>query len=224
MVKEEITRNIPNTIEIVKHKTFDVSPENLINTIITKEDFCLINGKVEPTRNLALKLFTATKIESYEVVLQQVIEREKELIYICKATLARKGKVADGLGACSTLEVSAKGGKTRQHHDALAIAETRAYKRAVEAVVGLPFINDIILRLFGKYETEEIVETKISSEEFMKKIGEAKAMPHLWNIWKKYKHNLKDYTPKEQDDVITCKNNRKEELRNEYRENHRYVS
>lgn len=197
------------SLEKVKENTFQVSPDELIGKIITKNDFAVISGKIEPTRDLALKLFTATKIESYAVELVQVVNTERETVYVCKATVSRQGKIAEGLGGCSTSEIDRRGGGARQHHDALATAETRAYKRALEAVVGLPFINEIILKLFGGYEE---IKNPISAEELIKKIREAKAIPHLRNIWTKYRENLQSYTPNEKERVIEEKENKKREL------------
>ena len=205
------------SLEKVRDETFEVSTDELIGSIVSKDDFVVINNKIEPKRDLALKLFTATRIESYHVELQQVVSSEKETVYVCKATVSRKGKVAEGMGACSTKEISDRGGG-RIHHDALATAETRAYKRAIEAVVGLPFINEIILKLFGSYDAVKGVEAdtpSITPDEFIQKIREAKAIPHLKNIWTKYQSNLKTYTSQDRESVVFEKNKRKEELSNE---------
>ena len=205
------------SLEKVRDETFEVSTDELIGSIVSKDDFVVINNKIEPKRDLALKLFTATRIESYHVELQQVVSSEKETVYVCKATVSRKGKVAEGMGACSTKEISDRGGG-RIHHDALATAETRAYKRAIEAVVGLPFINEIIMKLFGSYDAVKGVEAdtpSITPDEFIQKIREAKAIPHLKNIWTKYQSNLKTYTSQDRESVVFEKNKRKEELSNE---------
>lgn len=203
------------SIENIRKETFSVSPDELVGSVVKKEDFTVINGKIEPTRDLALKLFSVTKIEDYTCELQQVVSNEKETVYIVKAIVSRQGKKAEGLGACSTAEIDKRGGQTRHHHDALATAETRAYKRALEAVVGLPFINEIILKLFGGYETpkgEKKETPQITPDEFINKINEAKALQHLKNIWIKYGANLKLYTPQERLEVETAKNRKKEEL------------
>ena len=213
------------SLEKVRGEIFEISTDELIGSIISKDDFVVINDKIEPKRDLALKLFTATRIESYHVELQQVVSSEKETVYVCKATVSRKGKVAEGLGACSTKEIENRGGSGgRIHHDALATAETRAYKRAIEAVVGLPFINEIILKLFGSYDAVKGVEAdtpSITPDEFVRKIKEAKALPHLKNIWTKYQGNLKTYTAEDRERVVSAKNQRKEELHSEqHRGNH----
>ena len=211
------------SLEKVRGEIFEISTDELIGSIVSRDDFVVINDKIEPKRDLALKLFTATRIESYNVELQQVVSSEKETVYICKATVSRKGKSAEGMGACSTREISDRGGG-RIHHDALATAETRAYKRAIEAVVGLPFINEIILKLFGSFDAVKGVEAdspSITPDEFVLKIKEAKALPHLKNIWTKYQGNLKTYTAEDRERVVFEKNKRKEELHSEqHRGNH----
>lgn len=53
-------------------------------------------------------------------------------------------------GACSTEET--KKSHARAYHDACAVATTRAMKRGLEAVIGLPFINTMIKELFGGYQ------------------------------------------------------------------------
>ena len=206
------------SLEKVRDETFEVSTDELIGSIVSKDDFVVINDKIEPKRDLALKLFTATRIESYRVELQQVVTTDKEVVYTCKATVSRKGKVAEGLGACSTREIENRGSGGRIHHDALATAETRAYKRAIEAVVGLPFINEIILKLFGSFDAgkgDKVDTPSITPDEFIQKIREAKAIPHLKNIWTKYQSNLKTYTSQDRESVVFEKNKRKEELSNE---------
>ncbi len=203
-------------LEKVKEETFVVSPESLIGNIVTRDDFCEINGKIEPTRDLALKLFAVTKIEDYSCDLQQVVSTEKETVYIVKATVKRQGKKAEGFGACSTIEIDRKRkGDTRSHHDALAVAETRAFKRALEAVVGLPFINEIILKLFGGYETpsgEKKETPQISPEDFIFKLQTSTHIKHMQNVWNKYRANLKLYDEKERKEVIKVKEEMKKKL------------
>lgn len=200
-------------LEKVKGDTFVVSPDELIGSIVTKQDFVSIQGKIEPTRDLALKLFSVTKVDDYTCELQQVVSNEKETVYVVKATVSRQGKKAEGLGACSTTEIDKRGGQTRHHHDALATAETRAYKRALEAVVGLPFINEIILKLFGGYETSKKKETQITADELIKKIMETKTLSQLKNIWEKYiATNIKTYSTDDAEKIRKAKDKKKAEL------------
>jgi hypothetical protein len=129
-----------------------INAEALIGTIVTKGDFAEIDGKIEPTRDLALKLFTVAKL-NYDTQLLSTQSVGNHVMIAVKARVYQDNraqkKVAEGLGGCTT-EETARSGK-RAYHDALARAETRAFKRALEAAVGLPFINQIILRLFGGY-------------------------------------------------------------------------
>ena len=204
-----------NNLLEIKNDIFKVSAEELIiGQIVKKEDFAVIQGKIEPTRDLALKLFAIAKL-NYDTEMIPPISRQDETIYYVKARVYKNNeKVADGLGACSTKEVRGE----RQHHDALARAETRAFKRALEACVGLPFINELILQLFGGYEKKngERVETPaITPDEFISKIREAKALPHLHNIWTKYCANLKTYSAEDKERVRLEKENRKLQLRRE---------
>lgn len=186
----------------------------LVEHIVKKEDFCTINGKVEITRDLALKLFASAKL-NYETEIQPTITNDNEIVFIVKAKVYKEdSKVAEGLGACSTTEV--KG--TRSHHDALARAETRAFKRALEACIGLPFINQIIEKLFNGYEVKPETEAEaeqeqaIEADEIIEKIREAKHLNHLKNIWSKYNHIIKDLDNQTLKEVIKAKEIKKREL------------
>lgn len=133
-----------------------INVEALIGKIVTKEDFAEIDGKIEPKRDLALKLFTIAKL-NYDTQLLSTQPMGSIILIAVKARVYQDSrsqkKVAEGLGGCTT-EETARSGK-RAYHDALACAETRAFKRALEAAVGLPFINQLIVKLFGGYEVEE---------------------------------------------------------------------
>lgn len=193
----------------------NVSIDEIVSNIITEDDFVSINGKIEPTRSFALKMFSVTCIERYNVNLIQVVDRPEETIYVCKAVVERYKKLAEGLGACSTKEIEGRSGVSRKHHDAIATAETRAMKRALEAVVGLPFINEIILKVFGDYQV--VSDPIITPEELIAKIKGAKAIPHLKNIWLKYRVVLNSFSSDDRAKVIKVKEERKEELKNAYK-------
>jgi hypothetical protein len=211
-------------LDKLREGVFSLSTEEILDSVVRKEDFVIINNKIEPTRELALKLFAVTKIENYTCELQQVVSNEKETVYIVKATVSMHSKKAEGLGACSTLEIDHRAvdkrtgqpkEQTRHHHDALATAETRAYKRALEAVVGAPFINEIILKLFGGYEIkgEKKDTPSISPSEFKEKMKNAKALTHLKNIWNKYSKNLLLYTKEEREELVKLKEEMKRILK-----------
>jgi len=103
---------------------------------------------VEPTRDLNLMLVDYFKI-SYDTNLEKSEVRDGQTLYIVKATVwDPKGNKASGLGMASTKETYTSG---RWEHDALAKAETRALKRAVEARCGFPIINKMIQHFFGGF-------------------------------------------------------------------------
>ena len=144
------------TIDSIRRDTFLVQVEDLVGKIVTKDDFAEIDGNIEPTRDLALKLFTVTKVDHYECTLEEVRQVAGDYLFVVKATVTRQGKTATGLGAATLSEIRSKNKKNaRAHHDAIAIAETRAMKRALEMIVGAPFINEIILRLFGGFQVQK---------------------------------------------------------------------
>ena len=121
--------------------------DDMMRDVVKDTDFALIHGNVEITRDLALKLFSRARLD-YDAD-PQVTEVGGDVVAIVKAKVWRGERHGTGLGACSLKEIAAKDeGNVRGIHDALAIAETRAYKRALEMCIGLPFINDIIMRLF----------------------------------------------------------------------------
>lgn len=201
-------------LDTVRKETFTVSPDELIGSVVKKEDFAVINGKIEPTRDLMLKLSSIARVSKLDTHLEQAVVKGNQTIYIFKAVIVLNNKEYSGHGACDTSEIAGKH-SSRLEHDAMATAETRSIKRAFEAAVGLPFINEIILKLFGGYETpkgEKKNTPQITPDEFIKKIREAKAMPHLKNIWVKYAANLKLYSQQDRERVEIAKELKKEEL------------
>jgi hypothetical protein len=212
-----MSNNAPITkLDDLRERVFSLSPEALINSVINKEDFVIINGKIEPTRNLMLKLATVTKTHSMDTTLVNVTIKGQDTIYVFKAVVVIGNKTASGHGACSTAEVTTKRkGDSRVEHDAMATAETRALKRAFEEAVGLPFINEIILKLFGGYEKkgEKKDTPSISPSEFKEKMKNAKALTHLKNIWNKYSKNLLLYTKEEREELVKLKEEMKRILK-----------
>lgn len=208
----------------IEGETFTVSPDELIGSVVKKEDFAVINGKIEPTRDLMLKLSSIAKVSKIDSHLESVVNKQNNTIYIFKSIIVLNGKEYSGHGACDTAELISRK-SARIEHDAMATAETRALKRAFESAVGLPFINEIILKLFGDYVIEQkSAEQKqevsaISPDEFISKIRNAKAIPHLRNIWVKYNASLKNYSKEDRERVEIEKEIRKEELGN-VRKNH----
>jgi hypothetical protein len=128
--------------------------------IKNNKDFALIPGKngkqIEINRNFALKII---RIFGYSFVSytepDTVISGPKPdiIVKVRVRMLSPEGRFTSGVGGCALSETTAKNeASARVYHDALAIAETRAIKRAMESLVGLPFINELIFKIFGKYE------------------------------------------------------------------------
>lgn len=120
-------------------------------------DFCLIRSKsgqqnIEPTRDFCLKAVSVFEL-NYEVVGEPTIYEKGNDTYV-----SRDVKVSIGdryiieSGGCSTKETSSSG--SRAFHDALAKSVTRAMKRGLEALVGLPFVNMMIKEAFGTYQVD----------------------------------------------------------------------
>jgi hypothetical protein len=200
-------------LDDIRREVFSLSPDELIGSIVKKEDFAIINNKIEPTRDLMLKLAAVTKTKNLDTQLVNVTIKGQDTIYIFKAVITIGNKTASGHGACSTAEITGKRKDSRAEHDAMATAETRALKRAFEEAVGLPFINEIILKLFGGYETpagEKKETPAVTPDEFIEKLKTAKAMPHLRNIWMKYQKSLMTYSEEDKERVIKAKEEMKQ--------------
>lgn len=148
---KKTTARQPRTYRAKVQKIFD----EVLPLVIKDQDFALIEDKkrrrytIEPTRDLNLMLVDYFKI-SYDTELQRVENRsDRETLYVVKASVwDQKGNKASGLGMASTKETYTAG---RWEHDALAKAETRALKRAVEARCGFPIINKMIQHFFGGF-------------------------------------------------------------------------
>lgn len=115
-------------------------------------DFILLEGNIEPTRNYCLK---AANVAGYNFKVSQPTHNEHDghlLVSVrCKVWDSESEVMANG--ACSTQETQAgrKAKNTRGYHDAVAIAETRAFKRALELKAGIPFVNTMVAQLFGTF-------------------------------------------------------------------------
>ena len=116
------------------------------------DDFCLINSQIEPTRTFTLKVQKVANYSMYVYPADSVVVGEVVNISVRVRLWDDDGEVT-ATGGCSTTETKQKKSK-RLFHDAVAIAETRAFKRALEAKAGLPFINLIIKELFGTFEVK----------------------------------------------------------------------
>lgn len=126
-----------------------MSLENVAPLINPKTDFASIKGKIEPTRDLILKLIDPFNL-SFDTELKTKETDGEVRRYTFKATITGPdGRTVTGWGQCGTDEVS---NGERADHDAMTKAETRALKRGVEAKAGFGMVNQLILHFFGGYE------------------------------------------------------------------------
>ena len=198
--------------------------------IVSKNDFVRIDGRIEIKRDLALKLFSLSKL-SYEVSMLPARVAGDEMVYYAKAKvfLNDGSKTIESLGSCDTREIDCKGG--REHHDALARAETRAFKRAHEMAVGLPFINQLIERVYSPngngskgsgqnrsgYQKDKMAlqpgYKRVEPGFLVKKIYEAKSITDLNKLFDRYRNSFDSYPEKVKDAVFQAKNLRVKKLR-----------
>ncbi len=120
-------------------------------------DFCLIEGKIEPVKGFCLKCI---KVAGFSVEadpspqIQNITRRDgsPDTMISVAVTITKGTEKYRMLGSSSLYEVDTKGYNKRATHDAIARAQTRALKLAVETAVGMPFINMVLAKLFGGYE------------------------------------------------------------------------
>ena len=164
-----------------KTKALTIKAENIIskaqfqdfckNVINLQTDFAVFKTsrasalyQVEPKRDLALKIIAYFGY-SYDTELTNIIELKGELIrYVVKAKVWKGDRQATGLGLATNKE-KASGTPGREDHDAIGRAETRALKRAVEGLSGLPIINQLIEHYFNGYKIrpEKLKELGLSA-------------------------------------------------------------
>ena len=101
--------------------------------LLNHRDFVMINGTWEATRDGSLKLLTSLPLSySWKISKNTINEQFAEI----HATLSVKNggvtKVADCIAICEYTELKGNGGR----HFMNARAETRALKRAIEALFG----------------------------------------------------------------------------------------
>jgi len=126
-----------------------MSLENVAPLINPKTDFANIKGKIEPTRDLILKLIDPFLLSfDTDLVKEETIDGKRFYTFKAKVT-GQDGRTVTGWGKCGTDEVS---DGERAEHDALTKAETRALKRAIEAKAGYGMVNQLILKFFGGFE------------------------------------------------------------------------
>lgn len=121
-------------------------------------DFCLIEGKIEPVKGFCLKCIHVAgfSVESESTPMATAVKlrngNDDTLISVSITIFSHGGPRFTMWGASSIRECDQGGTNKRALHDALARAQTRALKSAVEAAVGMPFINAILEKLFGGFE------------------------------------------------------------------------
>jgi len=121
-------------------------------SVLDRKDFASVNGKIEITRDGALKILSSLPV-SYEItIVQSDITPERATVRVRlslefhKTGITRK---TEGIGVCEKWELEKS--KNYSLHNLITKAETRAIKRAIETALG-GVINAVILQLFGSYE------------------------------------------------------------------------
>lgn len=121
-------------------------------------DFCLIKDKkggehIEPTRDFCLKAIAVFGCNYEPVGPPTVVDDGKHKLVTRDVKVTLGDRYVVETGGASTEETSRAG--ARAFHDAMGVAATRGMKRALEALIGLPFVNMMIKELFGTYNVPE---------------------------------------------------------------------
>lgn len=119
-------------------------------------DFCIIEGKIEPVKEFCLKIQHQARL-SMSNTSQQVVENGIDASVICTVKIwGEDGRSIEMSGGSTARECGAAWSKPnkRSFHDAVARAQTRAFKTALEAYAGFPFINFMLQTIFGGFEVE----------------------------------------------------------------------
>lgn len=124
-------------------------------SILSEKDFADVNGRIEITRDGALKILSSLPV-SYEIqTLEQELKPEYAKVRV-KLTMEfhKTGitRTTEGIGICEKWELEKS--KNYSLHNLITKAETRAIKRAIETALG-GIINAVILELFGTYQRRE---------------------------------------------------------------------
>jgi len=148
-----------NYITTTSSTTTSLSPERGFfsrDPSLSREDFVVVGRNIDITREGLLKILNC--VEEYEIQTEIVKSSSEE--YIVKATVVvfanGKKRVGTGHGHASISEVEERReGNPRILHDTLALAETRAIKRAIEFALGTDIVNDFVRKLFLEEERGE---------------------------------------------------------------------
>lgn len=137
--------------------------ETTVNVKLEKDDFVIVGQNVDITKDGIMKILNS--IDEYQIDTQLIeLTNEKAIV---KAIVEIPKRKASGLGVSTSDEVEKRRKEnSRELHDMLALAETRAIKRAVEMAVGTAIINQMARELFGSdFEVkEDNVERKNEDE------------------------------------------------------------
>jgi hypothetical protein len=131
-------------------------------------DFCLVEGKIEPVKSFVLKCvkMAGLNVESDSApTVSAIVRRDGSPDTLVSVAVRVYSEVLSVrmMGSSSLYEVDTKGRNKRATHDAIARAQTRALKLAVETAVGMPFINMVLQKLFGGFEVTGAPEDEGSS-------------------------------------------------------------
>ena len=127
-------------------------------------DFAVIKGSIETTREFALKAMVCFQVTS-KILDKQFIQQGSDLHISITVDVGG----VQATGGCSMSEI--KSGKDKSFHFAQARAETRGMKRAIEARIGLPIVNQIILNQFGGFDFHDEEPRTVNHSDDWKSIG-----------------------------------------------------
>jgi hypothetical protein len=169
-------------------------------------DFCLIKGRDGNTHIEAVKDFHLKAMFVAEVSMRArdpiIVGTGKDIVVTVGVTVWKGEREVTAHGGSTVVECGyPKNG--RAFHDAVARAQTRAMKIAMEEFMGMPFVNMFIEQIFGGYEvttpkdagaTVEIIReeapTKIPAEcaEIKRRIKARmdEALSHGWMLEVEY--------------------------------------
>lgn len=199
-----------------------ISMENILPLINKDDDFVIFKDKktgkanIEPTRDLALKVFTHFNL-SYDT---EIVKIDDKMAIVKAIVWNDGGRKASSFGLCTLQEISFGSGN-RNLHDCLTKAETRALKRAIEALAGTAIINQIIKRIFGGYEIKSeknvtnsgYADNEAGKQEIIKEIVSIMNTPQLYSEKEKTEIRKTIGKAKTCDDLLTIKNECEEALK-----------
>jgi len=159
------------------------------------KDFCLIEGKIEPVKNFCLKVQYVASLSMANTDTKVFGEgTETKVIAKVRVWGRDEERYVELEGASDVKETGASRNKPnkRAFHDAVARAQTRAFKSSLEAYMGFPFINLAIQELFGGFEVtrtpeDEGVTRDVTGPPQQKDQGEVELKRMVNSIWVRVK-------------------------------------